>query len=535
MVSVMAYVGATAIIPLGQIGLRTDGPLTSMPPNALTKANNVSLFAGRIEKARGSTKYNSSALASTNIVAMWDWWPTPSLQRLIIATSDGKIWRDTGDGTFMSGSAIRNFATTITTDTQFCEGGQEDATNNKKLFIFTSAVQVHRISADGTSTSAITTPNADWSAGSYPSFGVLYQRRLCVLGSSANRHTVYFSLASDHEDFNTTPLTFEIFPGEGDGLISATVYKGLLMLFKRPYGVYLLDGRDPNTSNWTVSKFSDSFGIASSHSVVQALTDVVAANSFGSYTSLQASQSFGDFEAGDILANNEVEDYIRSEFSSYGLPYVQGIYYPEKKTIYFNGQSGSTDLRNKMLLLDMNKSALKLSLDTKEEPNCLALRRDSFGIQRPIAGDKDGFVWKLDQSSYNRDSAAYTGEFQTAYTDLGFVSSEIAGKNKIFEFIEVNFIATGNNNFYVDVYVDGSLRQTVTIEQFAGAALGSFELDDDTLGGDLAGARARKKLKSCFGSRISFRVYNSNADEGFKVERLIVGFRISDEQDSGSE
>ncbi len=525
----MGYVGSSIAIPFGQMGLQADGSASSLPPNALIKANNVSYQAGRIEKSGGSTKHNSTALPSTNIVGVFDYWPTSTAQRLIAVTSDGKIWRDTGDGTFSSNTAIRNLAVTVTTDCHMATGGQEASGNNKKLFIYTGSAQIHRITGDGSATAAIGTPNTDWSGGNYPTFGGVYANRHFVLGSAANRHIVYFSLTSDHEDFNTTPLTFPIFPGEGDGIIAGIVHRGLLFLFKKPFGVYILDGRDPDTSLWTISKYSDSFGIASPHSVVQALTDMIAANAFGSFTSLEASDKFGDFESGDILSNNGIEDFIRNTFNIAGLPYSQGIYYPEKKWVMFNAQSSSTDVRDRLLVMDLGRENIRFSIESKDEPNCLGLRKDSNSIQRPMYGDQDGYVWLMDRDSYNRDGNPYTGEFQTAYTDFSFADQSLSGKNKIFEFLEVNYVPTGNNNFSCDVYIDGEFRQTISFAQVYGAALDAFELDVDSLAGDPIGRRNRKNLKSCYGNKISFRFYNNIASEGMKIERIIVSFRVGDE------
>lgn len=526
----MAYQGVSVPIPLGQFGLRTDDPTTALPPNALIRANNVSFYSGTIQKSRGSSKLNSTALPSATIVALHDWWPTPSLQRTIALTSDGKIWRDTGDGTFSSNTAIKNLGVSCTTDSHMVAAGQEQSGSSRKLFIFTGTAQIQEITADGATTNSIATPNTDWSAGNYPTFGLVYANRLCVMGSAANRHTLYFSLATNHEDFNTTPLTFPIFPGEGDGILCAAVYRGLLFIFKKPFGVYVLDGRDPSTANWTVQRYSEAFGVQSPHSIIQVLTDLVAANSFGSYTSLQASDKFGDFEAGDILSNNAVENYIRAVFNSAGLPYSQALYYPEKKIAYFTGQSSSTLLRDRMLCMDVGKESLRISIETKDQPNCLALRRDSSGVQRPMYGDTNGFVYLMDQNTYSVANGAFLGEFQTAYTDLSFASSEFAGKNKIFDFLEVDYQATGNNQFFCDIYVDGRVKQTLTFSQTLGAELDDFVLDTDVLSGDDAGSSNRKQLKGCIGKKISFRFYNNGNNEAFNIQRIVLSFRPSGEQ-----
>lgn len=674
----MAYSGVSIPIVLGQVGLITDDPISSLPLNALAKANNVSFQNGRISKSLGCSKLNSTALSS-DIVGLFDWWPTSALQRTIALTDDGKMFRDTGDGTFTTQTAITSGLGALTTDSHMITAGQESAGRSKKLFTFTNGVnQIKVITADGTTNVNVALPSADWATGNYPTFGVQYQNRIVVMGGASNKHQLYCSTVSDHENFvgpnfgnsrwelwsriaatpnvdrtatiqagsattiftttasdgfliygvqtfnkftitisqasgaagtytyefwngtawaaltmittpiytatgsvfaqwsipstwaagdgtevggsvlyytirvlanpapavavqitsltvtntnyDAAPATFSVFPGEGDGILSAYVYRGLLFIFKKPFGVYVLDGRDPSSANWTLSRYSDAFGVSSPHSILQILGDLVAGNSNGSYTSMQASQNFGDFDAGDILQNAKVEEYIRDQLNFTGLPYSQSVYYPEKKLALFTGQSSTTLLRDRMLAIDVARDNPRISLITKDNPNCLALRKDSQGISRPMYGDASGFVYLMDQSTYNVAGVAFLGEFQTAYTDFGQVDQSLAGKNKIFDFLEVNYVPTGNNNFYIDVYVDGEFRQTLTFGQILGIGLDSFVLDVSALAGEPVGNRNRKQLKSCTGNKISFRVYNNSSNEAFQIERLIVSFRMSAEQ-----
>ncbi len=593
-------------------------------------------------------------------------------------TDDGKLWRDTGNGTFSARLAIKTGLGTLSTDSHFVTGGAESQGRNKKLFVHTGSSQIQVLSGDSATPTAIALPSADWATGSFPKFGIQYQNRFAVLNSAADPHRVYFSTLSDHENFagqtfstsrwelwsriaatpnvdrtaaiqagtattiftttnndgfliygvqkfdkvtmtisqtstgspaytyeywngsawaalsttatpdytalavdtleftipsnwatgdgsevggntayyvirglattapstavqisslaianttfDTAPPTYSVFPGEGDGIISAYVYRGLLFLFKKPFGVYIIDGRDPDTANWTVTKYSDAFGVGSPHAVIQILSDLVGANSMGSITSLQASDSFGDFDAGDVLQNAKVEEYIRSETNFVGIPYSQSVYYPEKKIAYFTAQSTTDLVRDRIIAIDVGRDNSRISLVTKDQPNCMGMRKDSQGISRPMYGDQSGYVYLMDQNTYNVNNTPYIGEFQTAYTDFGQVSQDFAGKNKIFDFLEVNYVPTGNNNFSVDVYIDGDYRQTLTFAQKFGTPLDSFVLDTDTLAGDPAGSRNRKPLKSCTGNKISFRIYNNSSNESFQVERIIVGFRVSAEQ-----
>lgn len=526
----MAYIGQSIPIPLGQLGLKTDDPMTSLPPNAAILANNVRMVNSRVEKSRGSDKFNSTALTGA-VVSLFDYWPTPTLQRLIALTSDGKAWRDTGDGTFTAYAPIATGLGSLTPDAHMVAGGAEEAGRNKKLFIFTGSSQVKRIDGDGSSLASISDPSPDW-ASSFPTFGIQFNGRLAAFGNANNRHTIYFSDLADHEDFNGTPTEtplFSVFPGEGDGLVSAQVYKGRLFLFKKPYGVYYIDdfgSSDP--SNWTVKKLSDAFGIASPHSSIQVLDDLWAMNAQNSITSLQATDAYGDMEAGDILSLGDIEFYFKEQFDAVGLPYVHAIYYNERKYALFTGRNVAGSPQNRILIVDIAKQQPRFSIETKDQPTCLALRKGSDAIDKPIYGSDSGFVFKMESANYNVGGIAYAGEFQTPYIDFSFADATLAGKNKIFDFLEMQFVAVGNYDFMVDVYCDNQFIETLRYTQSQGAALDSFVLDTDELGS--VSAQDRRKPLHATGRRISFKFYNNNANQYFKLEKFIVSFRLSGEQ-----
>lgn len=671
----MAYTGTRLPIPLGQLGLLTDDTSSALPLNSLAKANNIDFHAGRLAKFKGDAKFTTGVLSGA-VVGLCDWFPTPDTQRLIALTDAGEVFRDTGSGSFNTQTPIGT-VDSFSTDSCMTAGGSEGTNLNRKLFIVDEAQMPLVIDGDASTTRDVNFPAADWAAGYYPSFAVPYQNRMVMMGSSANKHLLYCSTVSDHENYvgqqfpnlrwglyqrvaatpnvdkttdiqagtavtiftttnndgyfvsalkpftkftfvisqattgapvytyeyyngsawstltltttptysalgsttaefvapsdwaagvtgegvvsttyynirvkattapttackatslavynttyDTTPETFSVFPGEGEKIKCAVAYRGLLFIFKQPYGVYILDGRDPDSANWSVTKYSDAFGVSSPHSALQILGDLIVGNSIGSYTSLKASNAFGDFEAGDILANNKVEDYIRSELSFDGVPYTQCIYYPEKKIAMWTAQD-SNGGSNRLLCIDVAAPNPRISLCTKAQITSIALRKDSQGILRPMYGDTAGDIYFMDQSTYNVGSVPYLAEFQTNDSDLGQVDGQLAGKNKIFDFLEVSYIPTGNNSFFCDVYVDGDLRCTKEFETFIGTGLDSFILDTDTLGGSLGTRRNRLPLQSCTGNKISLRFYNNGNNEGFIIERAILDFRISSDQ-----
>lgn len=524
----MGYIGQQTPIPLGQLGLRTDDPMTSLPPNAAIVANNIDMFDSRIGKSRGSRLYNTGTPLPDSLVAGIDWWPDPTLQRLIVATAGGEIYRDTGSGTFNSNTPIKTGLLTLDTQSIFVTGGSEQAGNNRKLFFFSRSNLVQVLSGDGTSFVDIATPPADWVAGRYPVTGCIFENRLIGI----SKHFVYGSKTSNHEDFSTTApsdaFLFSIFPGEGDEIVACSVYKGRLFLFKRPFGVYYIDTNgSPTTANWSVKKLTDSFGVASTHALIQPQDDLVAGNNTNSITSMQATNAFGDIRNGDILANNQIEQYYKEVFDPEGIPYMHAVYYTEKKKALFTGRGYTSTLQDQILVMDVARQVIRFTVENKDQPNFLALRRVG-NIEKPFYGTDDGKVFTMDDSNYNVDDSAYVGEFQTPHMDFSYLDASLSGKNKIFEFLDVQFVATGNWSFFIDYFIDNKYVETLNFSQFAGAELDSFVLDTDSLA--IQYTQTMRLPMHGTGKRISFKIYNNNLNEFFKVEKMIVSFRIGGEQ-----
>ena len=278
---------------------------------------------------------------------------------------------------------------------------------------------------------------------------------------------------------------------------------------------------------WGAKKLSDSFGVASSHVIIQAMDDMWVADNTGSITSLQATQAFGDIKSGDILAANQVEEYIKTQMVPDGYKNLQAIYYQEKKRAYFTGTSNG-DKQNRILILDIARQTPRITIETKDQPTCLGLRKDNQLIPRPFYGADDGKVWLMEQGDYTVDGLAYNAEFQTPYIDFSYLDPSLASKNKLFDFLEIQYLATGAWSFNVSVYIDDKLSETITIKQPVGGTLDAFVLDTDRLSVESSRSN-RVPLHGC-GRRISFKIFNNVIGQFFKVEKLVINFRLSAEQ-----
>lgn len=531
----MAYTGTEFEIQLGDGTLETDNAQSRIAPNNFIVANNVSVFQNQVQKERGSTKFNTTALdGGSDVDALFDWFPDASTQRLFAVTRSGKIFRDTGDKTFTSGAAVKTGLSVSDNQIKFVSGGNESPGNSKKLFLFTGGDQVQVTAGDSGTFANISSPAADWSAPNFPKFGILHNGRVWAFGNANAPHRIYASLTSDHEDFATTPQTFEVFPGEGDGIVSAFSYKGRLFLLKQPGGVYYLDDSNDDETKWRIVKADESFGVASANAASNALQDAYVGNSTGSITSLVAADTFGDIESGDVLSILKNENFMRDTVDRSALGKMHSLYYPEKKLLYFTYQGIGQSQIDRALVINLQSiragevsQKARVTYSVKDNMNCLALRKDGDGIQRPIYGTNDGFVFTTDDASVNVDENSFSSELQTPHMDFGFLDPSLANKNKLLDFITLVFDRKTTSKVSMEVIADGRTKRTLTFNQVVGTPLGQFVIGTNTLGGENFTNQRRKVGVS--GKKFSFRIIGNTLDD-FKISSMIVAFRPGNER-----
>ena len=519
------YSGRLAHISLGGLGLLTDVPPSQVPRGALILANNVSFETGAITKSPGSLKYNTNALPA-GVVAVHDYWPNVSTQRLIALCSNGSIYRDEGDKLFSSNTAIATGLSSCTPQAFFIEGGQETASRDKKLFLFTGSNQLKVLEADGTTFANVDSPAADWTTPNYPKFGFLHRNRLWAF----MKQRAYASATGDHEDFaGGTILTQSIYPGEGGDLIGGWVFKGRPFVFKQGGFVYYLDDSDTNSDNWVWRKLTSNFGLASPHSIVETTNDLWALNESGALISYSAVDNYGGVDSADVFKILQIAEYMRNKTNLSGIELSHAIYYEDKKKVFITGRSSYQTNNDLLIELDLNKQQPRVTLHDKDAADCLALRRDINKIKRPIYGAADGFIYLMDKEDRLVGSSAFTGEFKTGHYDFRDLDENLASKNKLFDHLAVEFVPQGLWNLDIDVYIDGNFVETIQyLMDVRDDGLGTFTLDTDPLGREEA-QTIQKPLHGS-GRRISFHCKQSGSNQNFAIASLTVGFRISAEQ-----
>lgn len=518
------YRGQIAEIPLGLEGL--TGFKNQLRPTQLIRANNVTYQDGTLRKEGGASNLTDSALAD-NAIGLHDFFPTSAQQRTIAVLDDGSILKDSaGAGTF-GDSLVTGLTVDAATVPVFVEGGAETASDNKKLFIYTGLNQLKVLDGDGSSVADVANPAADWSS-SYPKGGCIHKNLHWAFGG-ADRHRVYYTTATDHENFSGGG-SISVYPGEGDEIVGIISFRRLLIVFKRPVGVYIIDTSNVTEANWRVDRLTKSLGCASQNAFQVTDNDIVFMTPDGKIHSLNAIEEFGDVGSSDLTGAQGIDVVIRDIADLSGFNQVRSVYYPKKKELHFAFRGIGSLVNNRRLVIDWLLGAPRFRVSDRDECRSLALFKDTDGLYVPMYGNDDGHVVLMDRDTRSFNGVGFNGEFQTPHLDFNYLEPTLGTKNKYGEFLELVVDPKGNWNLNVDVYWDGELTDTVTFNMgITGASLGSFTLGTHRLAGDLTLNKKRRIVGG--GKRLSLVFRNSGDGEDFSIARVYVHMKIGDERD----
>lgn len=450
--------------------------------------------------------------------------------RFVVATDTGKLFI----GRDRQFSSTANTSITapgvLTPNCVFAEGGAEVAGNNKKLFFFTGGATLpYVLHGDSTAFTVISHPAADWtSSGTYPKFGLVHRNQLWAFAGQIS----YASDTSDHENFinTTTTLVEPVYPGEGGELRGAGVFKGRLFCFKDGGFGYMLNDTDTNSTNWYWQKIASNFGLAAPNAIAEALDDMIVGNTAGTLTSYAASQKLGSVEAADLVRNMQCESYLRTSTSKSGVPYEHVLYYEEKKLLFQTRRSAYYTYNDSLFVVDFGKANPRPALWVKGSPQCLAKWKDVNQVERPMYGDKDGFLNLMDWEDRTEGTAAYTGAFQTPHLDFSFAAPQLGSSEKHFDFLAVHYLPESSGNLSCDYYIDGRYVDTITFPMIQNQRpeLDTFLLDTDRL----VQPTTETSIQKLYGSGRTFSAYfyQAGSNQSFQIPAITVYFRAGSDK-----
>lgn len=520
----MSYRGITIPIELARFGLVGSKNLAAVPHNALLRALNTAFDQGALTKTGGSAKYNGTPIGgSPKLRGLLDWFPTSTVQRLLVWCTDGTIRRDTGAGTFPDTmkSGLNTSGLPV-----WAEGGAELLGNSRKAFLTTGLDTVQVVVADAATTRDINaTKPADWSGTNQPRFLIPHNGRLW----GGFLHRIYGSTTTDHEDFQAAgSAQLPVFAGESSYLQGGISFKSQLFLWKWPLGIYVLDDSSVTLADWHIERVTSGIGLAGPEALCVIDNDVLFLSEVG-HLHLLTNVRDGDVSASDLTQANELGPWVRDniELDNSALERAQAIYYADRKEAHIAVRGRGSATNNLRLIVDLNRrDGPRIRVEDKDICEDLALQRDTKSIRRPISGDDVGTVWKLDQAAKSKAGVGYASEFQTPHDDFGWVDASLATRRKGFQWLECVMQPTGNYDLSVDTILDGEYRETKTFNLGqAGVALGDFVLDTDRLAGD--SVRNLRKRISGTARRLSLLGRLSGANQDFSVSLFYVGSKPS--------
>jgi hypothetical protein len=462
-----------------------------------------------------------------------DFWPTPALQRTVVSTADGQIYKD--DGTGNAWASLKAGLSTASPYNPFMVlGGAEAAGRNRKMFYCDGRNVVQVMSGDAAATADIALPPADWAGTNQPSGLAVHQGRLFGWGNPNNPHTLYYSNAQTGgqymEDFQGGDTgVFPVFTGEGQYISCAISFKGGLMVWKYPQGVYFLDTTTigPAPSQWTLKKVGNP-GASGPNGAVLLENDVLWVAPDGSYHLGSATYAIGSVHASDI-AYRKLGQYNVQNFNLGMLSSANLIYYTQKREVHLSIPGlGSTSFDHR-LVLDLNREQDQgerwLTWDRDINPS-IFMRRGTNTVPAMVMGDDKGQVWLLDQGNRDKNGQGYAFEFFLADTDFSQFVPQWAGKWKNLRYLQIEWVPGTTGNLNIEIYRDGVLSQTFTQVITGGGLVLPFNLPGIFGPQTLQNSNKRQLLGRC--RRLSIRGTVTQTDADISISRLIVGVEVGE-------
>lgn len=409
-------------------------------------------------------KYGGNNLTPYQILGGWDWWPSVGVHRTVCMFADGSLRKDTFPNCTFATTLISGYTISANRTVQFVEGGKEVAANAKKLFIFYGQTDSPRVLAgDGAAANLFSAPSADWSVGgNSPVCGAIHEGRLWAGGNANDAHRVYYSTTGNHEDFTAAGSgSISIFPGEGQKIVAMASYKGLLIVWKYPVGIYYIDTSDPTITNWKVKRVSNAVGGVSPNGWAAVDNDLVFLSGQNDLFSLSSVQQFGDVLPRSLTQLAGATDYISGNLIPLGTSQAgaaQLAYYAPKRELHITIPGGT----NVNLLTDFNQeiprfaaaeyggtanSAIWLGLQDNLNPILLTggstvIRRFGkfSGLESDLVND---LFWSFSSATMNfadLDPTLGIRRKQNAFLELHFMA-EVADYT-----VTVTFIWDGGKN-----------------------------------------------------------------------------------------
>ena len=521
----MPYDGVDQIlITLGRRGFYGLRNRELIPTDGLVTLRNATLEDQTARIGPGAAIVGSAIAAGLVIQAAIDYWPDPDTQRTLVSVGDGTLRKDNG-----AGAGWVTLASGLTTSGQvpmWVVAGAELAGLSRKAFHVDRVNAIRVLAADGASVAAIARGLPEWTGSTQPAWLVQAQGYLWAGGLASFPTALYRSLLDDHEDFLTRPYILFV-----DGRIERTTaglpYKGGLLVWGFPEGLWWVDLRDANAALWTVRQIG-SAGMAGPLNATPTENDVLYVDPTGGWHLVYLVGPEQSPRVSDVT-QRQLGRWFRDNVNRAQLHLAQLAWDGTTQAAHLACAGQGQTQKNRRVVLDLalrdeQGRGERWSYWDADRNESLFLRKIS-GVPTLHMGDASGQIWRLDQAARNRNGSGYVFELFTRDTDFGEVSKKFRGRRKNLRFLQLLYDTQSTGNVTVDVYHDGSRKQSVTFALEPGPPVLPvtlpFILSDQAM---LLSVRQRLTGQP---TRVAFRILSSQVNFDVSLAGLLVGLETT--------
>jgi hypothetical protein len=345
-------------------------------------------------------------------------------------------------------------------------------------------------------------------------------------------HRVWFSAPTDHLKYGAADGggSIDVYPGDGDRIVMLMSYKGLLLVWKYPGGVYAVDTASIETTGWRVTRITQWIGALSPRAGVILDNEVLFMDHGGNFQLLSGITEYGLIGSKNLSQAYNLAEWMQANFNPARYRQAVMVYSPARRELHVALTSIGSLQNDRRLVLDFNMpDTVRARLSDRDRCDGLWTTRDQNGTARPVVAGDDGNVWVLDEPGVLKTpltgpAVGYASVFATPPIDLG---DPLHRKNG--QFLEVVGDTTGSVTFSIDIEWDHRPIQTITIALTGGGTpFRLFRLGVTRLAG-LVEYRQRRRLIGS-GHRLKLTVRAADSAVDFSVSRIWLSGRVGDER-----
>lgn len=512
-------------IPFNLGGLNHSSNIDKIPPEAMVHpSRNLNLNEdGRGN--RGGTAKMLTGYGGAQIMGQFDFILQDGSQFLVVATADGKVWK--------------NITATIKTGLTANKKTRFEVLNNV-LYMFNSADVPQVWDGSAGSTSDLSNIPTDWTGTSFPAWAVKHGRglseRLWAGGCPDNPNTIYASKLNDgvtEADFSNAEVHITYVETGNDGGLSGAVEFGDRLIMFSTRTTFLYDDSDTNTDNWGYSKAQFEYGIANFDLIVRTPNDLIGMMEDGTVYSVSTVESYGDYQAASLTKPAHIDRWIQEYINLAKIAQFHAIYDPKLRGIkFFMVYKGQTQITMALVyFIDRGPMDGWIPHDNQSSTSgytasASCLYKEGVGNHKVLTGDYNGNVWEIETENKNDDSNGFYAGLKLAR--LTFNNARTT-KKYMRAFLLCH--AKGDHDIFINIWTYNgaisSLAGNTSINLDAGQAVwGSVNW------GDFLWGSAEEIIDKVFGigrvaKRVQFEFYNSNVNESFFLSTLQIDFKTT--------